>query len=160
MYFIRPNTLLPCIFLFCILILYCTDSQVEVQIRILLEDKYRKSCQQCKHRQSHFDFLNNAYWVSFFKRNNLQAKICFLYDPNFLLLRISFLYCIDLHPYNHYCFSKISRPFCASRNWWIIVVFLQCKSLTISIVSQKYQDLLQPYSNNCFSKNIENFLCK
>ncbi len=28
------------------------------------------------------------------------------------------------------------------------------------IVSQKYQDLLQPYSNDCFSKNIDNFLCK
>jgi hypothetical protein len=35
----------------------------------------------------------------------------------FLLLRISFLYCIDLHPYNHYHFSKILRPFCANRNW-------------------------------------------
>ena len=28
------------------------------------------------------------------------------------------------------------------------------------IVSQKYQDLLQPYSNDRFSKNIENFLYK
>ncbi len=25
-----------------------------------------KSCQKCKHQQSHFDFLNNAYWVSLF----------------------------------------------------------------------------------------------
>ncbi len=38
----------------------------------------QQSCQKCKHRQSHFDFLNNAYWVSFFKRNNLLAKTCFL----------------------------------------------------------------------------------
>ena len=37
-YFIRPNTLLLCIFLFCILLLYRADSQVEVQIRILLQD--------------------------------------------------------------------------------------------------------------------------
>ncbi len=42
-----------------------------------------------------------------------------------LLLCISFLYCTDLHPYNHYRFLNILRPFCASRNWWIIVVFLQ-----------------------------------
>jgi hypothetical protein len=28
------------------------------------------------------------------------------------------------------------------------------------IVSQKYQDLLQPYSNDHFSQNIKNFLCK
>ncbi len=41
--FIRPNTLLLCIFLFCIFLLYRTDPQVEVQIRILLKDKYRKS---------------------------------------------------------------------------------------------------------------------
>jgi hypothetical protein len=33
--------------------------------------------QKYEHRQSHFDFLNNAYWVSFFKRNNSLSKICF-----------------------------------------------------------------------------------
>ncbi len=44
-YFVRPNTLLFCIFLFCIFLLYCTDPQVEVQIRILLKDKYVKLCQ-------------------------------------------------------------------------------------------------------------------
>ncbi len=31
-----PNTLLLCIFLFCIFLLYSADPQVEVQIRILL----------------------------------------------------------------------------------------------------------------------------
>ncbi len=45
--FIRPNTLLLCIFLFCIFLLYHADLQVEVHIRILLKDKYRKSCQKC-----------------------------------------------------------------------------------------------------------------
>ncbi len=40
--FIRPNTLLLCIFLFCIFLLYRPDSQVEVQIRILLKNKYKK----------------------------------------------------------------------------------------------------------------------
>jgi hypothetical protein len=34
--------------------------------------------------------------------------------------------CMDLQPYSHNSFSKISRAFFASRNWWIIVVFLQC----------------------------------
>jgi hypothetical protein len=77
--FIRPNTLLLCIFLFCIFLLYRTDSHVEVQIRILLIDKYKKSCQKCEHLQSHFDFLKNAYPVSLFLRNNLQAKISFCY---------------------------------------------------------------------------------
>jgi hypothetical protein len=26
----------------------------------------QQSCQKCEHGQSHFDFLNNAYWVSLF----------------------------------------------------------------------------------------------
>ncbi len=38
---------------------------------------YCQSCQKCEHWQSHFDYLNNAYWVSLFKRNNSLAKICF-----------------------------------------------------------------------------------
>jgi hypothetical protein len=37
-YFVRPNTLLLCIFLFCIFLLYRTDPQVAVQIRILLKE--------------------------------------------------------------------------------------------------------------------------
>jgi hypothetical protein len=32
---------------------------------------------------------------------------------------------MDLQPYSHNRFSKISRAFFASRNWWIFVVFLQ-----------------------------------
>ncbi len=44
-YFVRPNTLLLCIFLFCIFLLYRIDPQVEAQFRILLKDKYVKLCQ-------------------------------------------------------------------------------------------------------------------
>ncbi len=76
--FIRPNTLLLCNFLFCIFLLYRADLHVEVQIRILLKDKYRISCQKCKHWQSHFDFLKNAYSLSLYLRNNSLAKICLL----------------------------------------------------------------------------------
>ncbi len=54
-------------------------------------------------------------------------------------------------------FPKISTPFCISRNWWIMVVFLQRNSLTITIVSQKYPDLLQPISQYCFSKILRTF---
>ncbi len=77
--FIRPNTLLLCIFLFCIFFLYRTDLHVEVQIRILLKNEYKKSYQKCEHLQSHFDFLKNAYHVSLFLRNNSRAKISFCY---------------------------------------------------------------------------------
>ncbi len=41
--FIKPNTLLLCIFLFCIFFLYRADLQVEVQIRILLNSLSAKS---------------------------------------------------------------------------------------------------------------------
>jgi hypothetical protein len=74
-----------------------------------------------------------------------------------IVSQISFLYYIDLHLYSHYPFSKILRPFCASRSWWIIIVFLQCNSLTITIVSQKYWELLQPYSHDCFAKILRTF---
>jgi hypothetical protein len=84
--FIRPNTLLLCIFLFCTFLLYHTDLHIEVQIRILLKDKYKKSCQKCEHLQSHFDLLKNAYPVSVFLRNNSQAKISFCYCVSLLAL--------------------------------------------------------------------------
>jgi hypothetical protein len=107
-YFVRPNTLLLCIFLFCIFLLYRTDPQVEVQIRVLLKDKYVKS--------SHYDFLytvskKNSYWFSLFYRNNSLTKVYFSWDPNFLLLRNSFLHCM-----------------------WIY-------NLTVTIISQKYRKL-------------------
>ncbi len=83
MYFVRPNTLLLCIFLFWIFLLYRTDPQVEVHIRIILKKAAIMS--KCKHRQSHFDFPNtdskkNSTWVSLLKRNNLLAKLCFSWN--------------------------------------------------------------------------------
>ncbi len=39
---------------------------------------------------------------------------------------ISFLLCMDLQPYSHHRFSKISRTFFERRKQLIIVVFLQC----------------------------------
>ncbi len=69
-----------------------------------------------KHHQSHFNL--RKFLLGFFL---LQKQ----WDPNFLLLFISFLLCIDLQPYSHDHFSNISWTFFASRNQWIIVVFLQ-----------------------------------
>ncbi len=84
----------------------------------------------------------------------------FSYDQKFLLLRISFMYFIDLHPYSHDCFSKILRPFCVRRNWWIIVLFIQSNNLRIRIVSQKYWDFLQPNSHDRFSKISRTFYAR
>jgi hypothetical protein len=70
-------------------------------------------------------FKKKSYWVSLFYRNDSLTTVYFSWDPNFLILRISYLHCMDLQPYSHDRFSKISRLLCASRNLWIIVVFLQ-----------------------------------
>ena len=85
---------------------------------------------KCKHRQSHYDFLytvskKKSYCVSLFYRNNLLTKVYFSWDPYFLLLHSSFLHCMDLQPYSHNHFSKILRTFCASKNYGIIILFLQ-----------------------------------
>ncbi len=54
-------------------------------------------------------------------------------------------------------FLKILTTFCVSRNKWIILLFLQSNSFTNRIVSQKYQDLLQRNSHDCFSKISRTF---
>ncbi len=111
--YIRPNTLLLCIFLFWIFLLYRADSQVEVQIRILLKDKHRKLCQKCKHRQSHHTLISRKMPIPilYFRETTCYPK----YN------------CRKIHPYSRNRFSKILRTFYASRNSWIIVVFLQHK---------------------------------
>jgi hypothetical protein len=104
---------------------------------------------KCEHRQSHYDFLYTvskkiSCWVSLLYRNNLLANVCFSCDPNFLLLHISFLHCMDLQPYSHDHYSKISRTIGASRNKWIIVVFLQCM-LKRKITFRSRKHFFTPY---------------
>ncbi len=88
-YFIRPNTLLLCIFLFCMFLLYLADPQVEVQIRILLKDKYKKLSQNAN--------TGNHTLISW------TMLIGFIYFrettrlPRFLFHKIwTFYYCISL----------------------------------------------------------------
>jgi hypothetical protein len=69
----RSNTLLHCNYLFCIF--SCTAQicklkfKSEYYLRINM-----KSCQKCKHQQSHFDFPENAYPISLLLRNS--RSIC------------------------------------------------------------------------------------
>ncbi len=86
----------------------------------------QQSCQKCKHRQSHFDFLNNAYWVLHFRETTRQ--------PRYVSRQV------EIGDELQYSFNTTA---------------LQSRQFL-----KKYRDLLQPYSNNRFSKNIENFLCK
>ncbi len=80
-YFVRPNTLLLCIFLFCNFLLYRKDPQGEVQIRILLKEAAIVSKMQTPAITLCFpntDSKKSSLWVSSLKRNNLLAKLCFL----------------------------------------------------------------------------------
>jgi hypothetical protein len=80
-YFVRPNTLLLCIFLFCIFLLYRTDPQVEVQIRILLKEAAIVSKMQTlaitlwfpEHR-----FKENFYLGFLIKEKQLASQVVFL----------------------------------------------------------------------------------
>ncbi len=105
LYFVRPNTLLLCIFLFCIFLLYPTDPQVKVQIRILLKDKYVKLCQNAntsnhtlsswtvrfpKHR-----FKENFYLGFFIKEKQLASQIVFLIkSKHWVLAKSHFFVCL------------------------------------------------------------------
>ncbi len=77
-YFIKPNTLLLCIFLFSIFLLYRADSQVEVQIRILLKDKYRKLCQKCKQTAITLWVPEQCLLVFFILEKQLASQDMFL----------------------------------------------------------------------------------
>jgi hypothetical protein len=65
-----------------------------------------------EHQQSHFNL--RKFLLGFFI---LQKQR----DPNFLLLCISFLLCMDLQPYSHDCFSKLLRTLFDFRNntYWV-----------------------------------------
>ncbi len=56
-------------------------------------------------------FLKNDYLVSLIQRNNSLANVCFLLNPNFVLLRISFLFSINQHLYSHDLFSKYIKTY-------------------------------------------------
>ncbi len=113
-YFVRPNTLLLYIFLFCIFLLYHTDPQVEVQIRTLLKNKYVKSCQNAN--------TDNHTMIS-----------CTQFLRNIL---IGFLYFTEITRLPRYVSHKIRTfYYCVS-----LSCILWIYSLTITNIFQKYQD--------------------
>ncbi len=142
-YFVRPNTHL--IFLFCILLFYRADPQVEVQIRILLKDKYVKSFQNANTsnhtliswtvRFPEHRFKENFYLSFLIKEEQLASQFVFLVkSKHWVLADIQFILCLGLF-LQDYC-SRVVNP----------------ASPRIMIVSFQYRDLLQPCSHDCFSK--------
>ncbi len=112
--FIRPTTHSLCIFLFCMFLLCRTDQQVEVQIGILLKDKYVKPCQNANTGNhimiSCTQYLRNIL-IGFLNFAEITCRPMYvvLSDPYFLLLHIPFLHCMDLHPYSTILSQKILR---------------------------------------------------
>ncbi len=97
-HFVRPNTFLHCIILFCIILLYRTDPQVEVQIRILLKEAAIVSKMQTlaitlwfsEHR-----FKENCYLVFFIEEKWLASQVVFLVkSKQWVLAKIQFVMCL------------------------------------------------------------------
>ncbi len=96
-YFVRPNTLLLCIFLFCIFLLYRTDPQVEVQIRILLKEAAIVSEMRTpaitlwflKHR-----FEENFYLGFLIKETEFASQVVFLVKSKHWVLAKIWFFCV------------------------------------------------------------------
>ncbi len=105
-YFIKPNTLLLCIFLSCIFLLYHTDPQVEVQIRTLLKEAAIVSKMQTpaitlwfpEHR-----FKENFHLGFFIKEKKFASQVVFLVKSNhWVLAKIRFFVCLWFF-YQNFC---------------------------------------------------------
>jgi hypothetical protein len=97
-YFVRPNTLLLCILLFYIILLYHTDPQVEVHIRILLKEAAIMSKMQTpaitlwfpEHR-----FKENFYLGFFNREKRLASQVVFLVKSKYYVpSEIRFFVCL------------------------------------------------------------------
>ncbi len=107
-----------------------------------------------EHHQSHFKL--RKFLLGFFI---VQKQ----WDPNFLLLCISFLLCKDLQPYSHDRFSKILITFFVKKiityktyveEKHVESILETLENMTKTIIQFEY---LQAYSHNCFSKISRTF---
>ncbi len=154
-YFIRPNTLLLCIFLFCIFLLYWQIHKLKFKSEYYLRINMW-NCVKTQTPAITLWFPEQCLLGFFILEKQLASQNAFLIRSKLFITAYLFLVLYRSTSLLS-CFSKMSRPFCASRYWWIIVVFLQSNSLTITIVSQKYRELLQPYSCDRYSKILRTF---
>ncbi len=164
-YFVRPNTLWLCIFLFCIFLLYCTAPQVEVQIRILLKEAAIVSKMWTpaitlwflEHR-----FYENFYLGIFIKENWLASQVVFLVkSKHWVLAKIRFFVCLCFFLQDFYSRTLfLANPDCVHG---LFLVILQ--QIWIGLpANQSFEFLrgvnpvgddcmdLQPYCHDCFSK--------
>ncbi len=115
-YFVRPNTLLLCIFLFCIFLVYPTDPQVEDQIRILLKEAAIVSKIWTpaitlwfpEHR-----FKENFYLGFFIKETRLASQVVFLIkSKHWVPAKIWFFMCLGFLAGFLFKSSFLANPDC------------------------------------------------
>ena len=113
-FFIRPNTLLLCFFLFvyfsCSAQIHKLKFKSEYYLRINIGNPAislwfpkkwlfgffifswrQESCQKCDHRQSYFNFLRNDYSVSSFLEKRLASQYMFLIKSELSIITYLFL---------------------------------------------------------------------
>ncbi len=171
-YFVRPNTLLLCILLFCIFLLYRTDPQVEVQIRILLKESAIVSKMQTlaitlwfpEHR-----FKENFYLGFFIKEKQLASQVVSLVKSKlgacqnsifcvFVLFLAGFLFESSFFSKFRLCTRPLFSHFVRNLDRLAGQLILWIPPWGQSCGKQLYgSTTLQSW---LFLKNIENFLCK
>ncbi len=105
-------------------------------------------------------FLKNDYLFSLFQRNNSLANICFLYNLNFLLLRITFLFSINQHLYSHNRFSNYIKTYLCMQKLVNNCSILEKKQPWNCDTFSKIMRPFPTFQLQSFLKNIQNFLCK
>ncbi len=173
MYFVRSNTLLLCIFLFCIFILYCTDPQVEVQIWILLTEAAIASKMQKpavtlwfpEHR-----FKENFYLGFFIKEKQLASQVVFLVKSKhwvlakilffhvFVLFLAGFLFETSFISKSRLCTQPLFSHIIINLDWLAGQSILWISPWGQSCARWLYGSIT--IQSRSFLKNIKNFLYK
>ncbi len=154
-YFIRPKSVLLCIFLFCIFLLYRAVPQFEVQIGILLKDKYRKSSQNANTSETLW-FPEQCLLSLLILEKQPASPNMFLIRSKLSITTYLFLVLYRSTSLQSLLFLKSIETFLCKKKL-ANNCSIPCNSLIIKMVSQQYQDLLQPYNHNRFSKILRTF---
>ncbi len=172
-YFVRSDTILLCIFLFCIFLLYQTDPQVEVQIRIYLKEAAIVSKMQTPAITLWFPeyrFKENFYLGFFIKEKQLASQVVFLVkSKHWVPAKISvfcmvglflaeFLFKSSFFSESRLCTRPLFNHFVRNLDLLVVQPILWIPLWGQSCGWQLYGSTTLP--SRSFLKNIESFLCK
>ncbi len=156
--FVRPNTLLLC---FIFSVSFSCTAQIN---KLKFKSEYYLRINMWNHVKMRtlaitLWFPEQCLLGFFILEKQLASQGMFLIRSKLSITAYLFLVLYRSTSLQSLSFLKNIKTFlCKWKSVNIIAVFLRSNSLTITIVSQKYQDLLQPYSHDCFSK-ISRLFC-